>query len=244
MKGAIRILAGRELWSAAVQPSTWATLAAAWLLLGYAFTNALPAAGGDLRDATLGLFASWWWVQFFLAPLLCMRSLSEERRTGTFESLMTAPVRDRDVVVAKFLAAWSLTLFAALACPLLLCATTPFGGRPDPGQLLSAYLGSAGTGAVLCAIGVFASALTASQIFAAFFALVLNTALAALPGLAAEKLAPDHVLTRALSRGSLSDQLREASAGVLDLNHVAFQIAISAVFLLFATRALESRKWR
>lgn len=238
------LLMRRELKSACVTPATWLTLGAAWFLMGFFFLSVLGGSGGELRDAVVGVFGAWWWVQFFLAPLLCMRLLSDERRTGTFETLMTAPVADHEVVGGKFLAALILLSLGLASCPVLVCLVLPFDGRPDAGQLLAGMFAGLGTGSVLTAVGVFASALTSSQIFAAFLTLVLNTALSALPSIAAAELPREHFLVRALARGSLPAQLREGAEGVLDLNHVAFQLAASLLFLLFAVRALESRKWR
>ncbi len=238
------LLMRRELRSAFVTPTTWLTLGAAWFLMGFFFMSMIGGSGGELRDAIVGVFGAWWWVQFFLAPLFCMKLLSDERRTGTFETLMTAPVADHEVVLGKFLAALVLLSLGLASCPVLSALVLPFDGRPDAGQLLAGVLGGLGTGSVLTAVGVFASALTSSQIFAAFLTLVLNTALSALPSVAAAELPREHFLVRALARGSLPAQLREGSEGVLDLNHVAFQITASLLFLLFAVRALESRKWR
>jgi ABC-2 type transport system permease protein len=245
LKAAWALVLRRELWSAFVSPATWAAVGAAWVLLALVFKNGvLPGVGGDLRDAIIASSDGWWWIQFFLAPLWCMRLLSEERRTGTFEALMTAPVTDAAVVLGKYLSAVILLALTALIIPLLMAMTLPFDGRPDWGQLASAYCAFVGTGAVLCAVGVFASALTQSQVLAAFLALVLNTVLTSLPNWAAMKFPPDHVIRRALARGSLLDQMKEGAAGVMDGNHVAFQTVASALFLLFAVRTLESRKWR
>jgi ABC-2 type transport system permease protein len=245
MTRATRLVAARELFSFLSAPSTWLTVGAAWLLLGFFFCDAiLPGTRGDLRDVVVGLSDAWWWVQLFLAPLLCMRLLSEEKRTGTFETLMTAPVGDHEVVVGKFLAAAGVLAFAGLGAPALVATTACFGGRPDLGQLLSSYLGAVGVGSVLCAVGVFASATTTSQIFAAFLSTAINLTLAAAPWVAARELPADHVVARALSRGSMPGQLREAASGIVDANNVAFQIVASALFLLFAIRTLEARKWR
>jgi ABC-2 type transport system permease protein len=238
------LLARRELFSAGVVPSTWLTYAAAWFVLGLAFRVVVGGAGGQLRDAVVGLFDAWGFVQHFLAPLFCMRLLSEERRSGTFETLMTAPVADYEVVGGKFLAAWTLLAGAAAGCLVLPLLVLPFGGSPDFGQLASGFLAALGSAAVLCALGVFASAMTSSQVLAAFLSLVLGIVLSTLPSFAAEKLPAGHFLVRALARGSLPAQLREGAQGVVDVNHVAFQLAFTFLFLLFAVRALESRKWR
>jgi ABC-2 type transport system permease protein len=173
-----------------------------------------------------------------------MRLLSEEKRTGTLESLMTAPVSDHEVVIGKFLAASVIHGFAALIVPL---STVPFilyGKSPDAGQLAAAFLTALGIGSTFLGAGLFASSLTSAQVLAAFVTLLLEGALAFGPPLARGYLSTENVVAQALARGDLFQHVQEGSLGILDLNHFTYQLVIAALFMLFAVRSLEVRKWR
>lgn len=244
MTRAAWIVFRREIFASATSAPTWVVAGAAWLFYGFLFTGILNGAGGDLRDALIVGSGYWMFLQLFLASLWCMRLLSEERRLGTFETLMTAPVGDASVVLGKYASATVLLAATTLVVPLLPFVTAPYGGRPDLGQTLSAYLAFVGSASVFCAVGLFASSLTSSQAGAAFLSLVFNALLAWAPSLVAARFLPDHVLRRALARGSLVEQVLEGASGVIDANNLAFQAVATALFLLFAVRSLESRKWR
>ena len=241
----ILVIARRELLAAAVSPVMWMTVALAWLLGSLAACFfALPPSGGEVSQFVFGT-ASWWLaLQILIVPILSMRLLSEEKRAGTLETLMTAPVADHEVVLGKFLAANVIHAIGALILPL---ATIPFvlyGKAPDPGQLAAAYLTALGIGAMLLAIGVFASSLTSAQVLAAFVTILIEGALLFAPLLAPRWLPPEHLLAQALSRGDVFLHVQTGSLGILDLNHFTYQAVMAALFLLFAVRSLEVRKWK
>ena len=105
------------------------------------------------------------WVFIFLVPAISMRLWSEESRGGTLETLLTLPVRSWQIVLGKFLAAWTLLLFclvATLAIPI----TVANLGDLDWGPVVGGYLGALLLGGALLALGVWVSALTAHQIVA------------------------------------------------------------------------------
>ena len=105
-------------------------------------------------------------VLLFVMPLLTMRLFSEEKKSGTIELLLTYPVTDLAILFGKFLA-------SALLLLVMLAGTLPFVvllfgiGDPDPGTLLSGYLGLLLMGAAFMALGIFISSLTENQIIAA-----------------------------------------------------------------------------
>ena len=105
------------------------------------------------------------WLYLFLVPAISMRLWSEERKSGTLELLMTLPIRRRDIVLGKFLAAW---LFAGLALALTfpLWITVNYLGDPDNGVIFASYLGSWLMAGGFLAIGSCMSALTRSQVIA------------------------------------------------------------------------------
>ena len=113
-------------------------------------------------------------------PILTMRCFAEEKRTGSLETLMTAPVRDVEVVLGKWMAA--LSFFSILLLPtilLLWVLTWPvFLATPlSFGPVISGYLGLFLLGALLLSVGCFASSLTDNQLLASLGAMLFNTAL-------------------------------------------------------------------
>ena len=238
-------IARRELLAAMTSPITWLTILLAWTLISViGYFLVLPASGGEVSIFVF-LMASWWLIiQLLIVPILSMRLLSEEKRTGTLEALMTAPVSDHEVVIGKFLAVFVVHAIASAIIPL---STLPFlvWDKPaDPGQVLAAYLTAAGIGATFLGAGLFASALTSAQVLAAFVTILIEAALLFGPAVAPRYLPQEHVVVQALSRGDLFQHVQAGAIGVLDLNQVTYQLVMAALFLLFAVRTLEVRKWQ
>ncbi len=245
MIGRSGIIARRELLAFAVTPVTWITLGSALALSAWlASGNALVASSGDLSGFTMLSCGIWLGMQMYLAPMLSMRLLSEERRSGTFEALVTAPVSDAEVVVGKFVAAWCVHALGATVVALWPLIGLAADGRPDAGQMFSAWLGLVGTSSIFLAAGTFASSLTSSQMLAGFLAMAFCLLLRFLPSVVLQTLSEDHLLARALTKASLESQMRDAARGILDAVNIAYQLSVTAALLLFATRTLESRRWQ
>jgi ABC-2 type transport system permease protein len=101
-----------------------------------------------------------------------------------------------------------------------------------------------GVGAMFLAVGLFASSLTSAQVLAGFITVLIEGAMLLGPMLALSKLEPDNPLAQALARGDLTGHVREGSVGILDANNVTYHVVMAALFLLFAVRSLEVRKWK
>jgi ABC-2 type transport system permease protein len=183
------------------------------------------------------------WSQFFLlflGPALTVRLFAEEEKLGTLELLLTAPLRDIEIVLGKFIAAlgiYALMLFFTLFYPLLL-----FGfGHPDLGPIFSGYLGLFLLGTVFLSIGLFTSSLTANQIVA----FVMSSALILFfwfIGLT-EGLTGDQTF-RLFQLISLSSYFPAFGRGIIDTNGVFYYLSLVIVFLFLTLRSLESRRWR
>ena len=176
----------------------------------------------------------------FVCPILTMRLLAEERRSGTLEVLLTSPVTDAQVVLGKFLGAVGLLVVlvaATIHFPLILAQY----GSPDPGPLFTGYLGLLLVGASFMAVGVLASSLTESQVVAGFLSfgglLVLW-----IIGWAASQ--PGSAVGHVLEQLSLLNHFDDLAKGVIDSKDIVFYLSFMAVCLFGAVRALESRKWR
>ena len=230
-------IAGRELKAYFGAPSSYLVIGVFLLVSGYGFGWSRAA---YLETSIQGFLAWSGFFLLFLGPALTMRLLAEEEKLGTIELLLTAPVRDFEVVLGKYLAALAalgLMLALTLYYPLLL----EWFGDPDWGPVAGGYLGLYLLGAVFLSMGLFASSLTSNQI-AAFVlgsAFVLSSwfaghAAGVIGGAAGE-------LFRYIS---VSTYYHAFGRGVIDSNAVVYYVSITLIFLFLTVRSLETRRWR
>jgi ABC-2 type transport system permease protein len=195
-----------------------------------------------INRATLSPLFSYlpWAFTFFVIPAITMRLFSEEKRTGTLELLITMPIRDREVVIGKYLATLGL-----VAVMLLLTATYPLTisrlGQLDWGPVGVGYVGMLLFASAGIAIGLFFSSITENQIVAFMLTAVTLLGLFALDYLGA---AAGGTLGEAFSFLSFQHRLAPFSRGLVDLRHVVYFLSVTAFFLMLTTRQLESRKWK
>ena len=156
-------IARREVAAYFVSPIAYAVAATLLFVLGLIFFYDLSLQFE--RATTAYFFGHLTSLSFLAVPALTMRLLAEERRSRTLELLLSAPVREGEVVVGKFLAGLGFYFFLVLLAsvyPLILFLF----GNPDPGALWTGYLGVALFGAAVIALGTLASAITQNQIVA------------------------------------------------------------------------------
>jgi ABC-type transport system involved in multi-copper enzyme maturation permease subunit len=177
----------------------------------------------------------------FIVPVVTMRLLSEERRTGTIEVLLTAPISETTVVVSKFLAGLIYYLFLWMPWGLFLIALRVEGGREfDYRPLLSFGVVLAATGAAFVAMGVFFSALTRNQIVAAVLTFVGMIVLLSMY-FVQERVSPHW--QPILAQISFVDLWFESLSGKLFVRSIIAQLSIAVFWLFLAVKALEARKW-
>ncbi len=173
--------------------------------------------------------------------LLAMRLIAEERQLGTMTLLNTAPLRDRDIVLGKFLSA--LTMLALLT---VLTAYMPalifVNGKVSVGHIVVGYVGVLLLGAATIALGLLGSALARSQVMALVIGALLLVPLVLLWGLAR---ASDPPLNAVLARLAIHhDNFRPFMQGILELDRALYYLALTAFLLLASTKVLEARRWR
>ena len=179
----------------------------------------------------------------FLVPALTMRLLSEERRTGTLEVLMTAPVSEAVVVLSKFLACWLFFMLCWVPLGLYLIGLRVEGGRAfDYRPLLSFYLAVGASGAAFIAIGMVFSALTRNQIVAAVLTFVVMLVLMVVQWTEVFPVLGPAVKT-ALKRLAYWDLWVAALRGQLPVRDVLIQLSIAVFGLFLTVKILEARKW-
>ena len=232
-------IAGREYASFFRIPLGWVVVSLFVCLSSVFFVrNAIvPGAQAGMRD----FFATWWGLLLIIAPSISMRLFSEELRSGTIETSLTAPVPDASLVVGKYLAGM-LFLVTMLAPTLVYVVVLGALARLDYGPILAGYLGLLLLGMLYVAVGCVASALTSSQTLA-----FLGTLFALLTiDLVVVRVAAESsgAMQRALY--ALSPNVRAADfyRGLIDTANVAFFVVASVWFLMIATIVLQSRRWR
>lgn len=232
-------IAGRELKAYILSPLAWIIIALFAFFTGFIFVQVLVAT----RIADLSPIFGWVAVlALILTPALTMRLFSEEYKLGTMELLLTAPARDWQIVVGKFLAAW--IGFAILLIPTLwqVLILKRFGD-PDFGILGSSYLGVLLLGAAFVGVGMFASALTQNQFVAymigMIFLLFLWVADAPANALGASNWASDF-----LSHIALPAHFQDFFSGVLDSEHLLYFVSLALIAIVLTTLVVSSRRWR
>ena len=192
------------------------------------------------------LFSMFWLPSLVVVPMITMRLLAEEKRAGTLEMLMTAPVTDFEVVFAKYLGAvtlyammWALTGFYVLILRHFSGGTTAL----DLGPIFSGYLGVILIGQFFIAIGVLASSMTKNQIAAALMSFsVVFLLLIVMNWLTF--LFPSGPLGNMFHAMSAFDHMEDLQRGIVDVRPVLLYLSGTALALFITTRVVESRKWR
>jgi ABC-2 type transport system permease protein len=243
-------LTRRELGSFFYSWIGYVVIGGATFLMGLSFYLLLDRLQGEptpmpLTEIFLG--GCFWLIVLFSAPVITMRLFALEKDTGTFETLMTTPVSEWQVALAKFTAAmifYMLMWLPLLGCVLVLRYFARGSNLLDPGTLGSTYLGIFLTGCVFMAAGCFASALTRNQIVAAMISFAIGLAIF-LAGYMAGPLDLQKTWTgQVLNCVSVISQMKDYARGVVDTRSIVFCLTSSLFFLFLACKVIESRRWR
>jgi len=188
-----------------------------------------------------------WLIVLLAAPVITMRLFALEKATGTFETLMTTPVSDVQVVAAKFAAAvlfYLVTWLPMIACLFVVRHFTNQTGALDAGTLGGMYLGIFLVGCLFLSLGCFASAISRTQMGAAMVSFVLGVTLFSVGFLAEALPATAQWQSQVLSYFGLFEQMHDFARGVVDTRTVTFYVSATFFFLFLTLRAVESRRWR
>jgi ABC-2 type transport system permease protein len=215
-------------------PIAYATIAVYLLLMGYTFTAVLfLSRTGEL----VRVFFQAAVLFLLIVPIVTMRLLAEERRAGTLELLLTAPIQEFEIVLAKFVAGLTLPVLM-LALTASYAAVLGAYGDPDWGPIYSGFLGLLLLAAALTAIGLLVSGLTANQIVAAVIAMGIGILLWMIDTLG--YLLPEPFDT-IVTHFSLVSHFTPFATGALFLSDVGFFLTIVFVGLFLSVRSLARR---
>jgi ABC-2 type transport system permease protein len=238
----------RELAASFYTPLAYVILVVFLLWNGFLFSFFMqtfatnPAAATGSRSPLNMLFGGS--ILYFLpillfAPALTMRAFAEERRTGTFETLMTAPVRAVDVVLGKYFAV--VVVYATMWAPTILYALViKRYGPVDWGAFAAGYVGTILMGSALLALGVLASAIARGQLTAFILGFFFTSGLFVI-GLWKYNVTEDRELTF-FSYINLWEQIEHFALGIIDSRHVVYYVSITVLALFLTVRAVEVQR--
>ena len=244
------ILFSKEFKNYFMTPFGWVILGLVSLMQGLSMTTAIE----KMKDAPLSenfIFISFsspnfWFYFLFIFPLLTMRLFAEEEKTGTLETLMTAPVTSAQVVFAKYTAAFSFYALIWLPILLHLKIFTMVTGNPAPyeaGHLLAGYAILLLIGSFLLAIGCFASTLSSNQIVAGIITIAIIVILFFMgfvpyyTGEGFQAVALFHYV-------AIQEHLALYTRGVIDTRPIVYYLSMAVLFLFLTHVSLDFRRWK
>lgn len=198
--------------------------------------------GGDVflvgQASMRSFFGIAYWTLFFFIPAITMRSLAEEKRSGTLELLLTKDISDRQLVVGKFLGAF-LLICISLSFTVIYVITLANIGNLDNGGVISGYMGLLLMSAAYISIGIFASSVTNNQIVAFLLALLISLFFHLIFGMLA--MNSTSFVGQMFSYLSLSNHYESITRGVVDSKDIVYFLSIILLGLLLAEFSLSRR---
>ncbi|MDQ3239644.1 MAG: ABC transporter permease [bacterium] len=224
----------KELRSYFASPVAYIAIAMFLVIAGYFFFPVFAFYKESTLEYSLSNLVI---VLIFLMPLLSMRLLSEEKKSGTLELLLTRPVRDFEIVIGKYLSC--ATVLLVMMLPTLTYGLILFRyGKPDLYPMILQYGAIFLVGLSFLALGLFASSLTENQIVAAIIGFTITLLLWLLTWMT-QQLGPDNII----SYFAISSHFEDLNRGVIDAKDVVFYISFIAFWLYMTTRTLDVRRW-
>lgn len=243
-------LLSHEIRMLLVNPFTYVAATAFLGFMGFIFTDIVDHYSKAPQDTSPAqvFFQLFWLPVFFMVPLLTMKCISEERRLGTIETLLTTPVTTTEVVLAKFGAAYFLYMSLWASTGGLFYILKKFAGDPrmlDSGPLIGGYTFIAVSGLLFIAIGVFTSSFSRSQAVAGILSFVLLAAiimggryLQDAPFLDQSALQPVRDI---VNYGQVFAHYDDFTRGVIDTRQLLFYFSGTALALIFSILGVEAK---
>lgn len=251
----VLLICQKELKSYFSSPIAYAVMAIFGLIFGWVFFNASrdfvrmsfqsqmmgqagPMNANEYIIRPLLGFAGT--IILFLVPMITMRLFAEEKRTGTIELLLTSPVKDREIILGKWLGAMLLYLCVLFMSAINIALLFAWG-KPDFKPVLVAYLGLILQGGALLAIGALISTMTRNQIIAGIATFFISLLLWLLSWFTAYDTS---AFAQVINYLSIVTHFENFGKGVLDSKDVIFYLSMIFLALFLTSRSLESLRWR
>jgi ABC-2 type transport system permease protein len=243
----------REIGAYVLSPIAYVVITVFLVYTGHLFyltMDQLTARGPEGVEFPLQLMLGdekFWLVFLFIPPLLTMRLFAEERSTGTLEMLMTAPLRDWQVVLSKYAAAFAFYLLMwtpTLIYLVVLLSARTAESSVDPMPVLSSFVGVVLVGAMFLAIGLFVSSLVKNQLVAALIAMCISVVFIVV-GVWKPDLDKSGLTYKVVSYINVPSHFHgDFSRGLVDTRHLVLYLSVTVFCLFLTVRSLESRRWR
>ena len=241
---------GHEVRMLLVSPSTYIASVTFLAFMGFIFAGILAefSSTPQQNSPAVAFFELFWVPVIFIVPLLTMKSISEERRLGTLETLLTTPISTGEVVLGKYGAAYLLylSLWASTAGLFyILHRFTQDSFLLDLGPLIGGYLFIAVSGLLFVALGIFASSLSRNQAVAGIFGvvmlfgLIIGTQL--LAGLATLNLESFATIKSGVEYAQVFQHLDDFSRGIVDTRQLLFYVSGASLTLILSVLGLEAK---
>ncbi len=244
------IMLKREMAAYFLSPIAYVMICFFLAVMGVSFWILITLIAEGVSDLVVmrSLFSEsifFWIAMLVVIPVTTMRVFAEEKHTGTFEMLVTAPVSDLKVVLAKyfgallfFMAMWLPTIVYIWVLRHFMAETAPL----DRGLILSSYIGVFLVSAAYTSVGVLSSALTKNQISAAIisFAAIFASFLAGF----APYLSSSAAVQSVGSYFSSISHLIKFAHGIFDSRHLVLYLSMTTLCLFITVRVIESRRWK
>jgi ABC-2 type transport system permease protein len=244
-------LTRREIAGYFLSMTGYVILAGAAFLMGLSFVVMLLNLRGlptPLPVTELFYMTPFFWLILLAGtPAITMRLFALEKFSGTFETLMTAPVTEAQVVLSKYTAA--MIFYVLMWLPLVVCIQTVrfFTSNPaalDSGVLASTFFGILLIGAMFIALGCCASAFTRNQVIAGTLSLAFGVCVFLLGVAGGEAASDPSVRGQILSSFALFEAMHDFARGIVDTRPVVLLISLTLFFLFLTLRIIESRRWK
>ena len=244
-------LTRRELGGYFMSLTGYVVMALTLFLVGLSFVALLEVLQREptAMPVTELFHVTWYFLLILMlpTPVITMRLFALEKFSGTFETLMTTPVRDLEVVLAKFSAAllfYVIMWLPHIGCLWVVCHYTNSPAALEAGAIGSTFLGIVLLGSLFLSLGCLASALTNSQVIAAMISLAFGLSMFMLAYLADQLPSRTTWPQQVLASFALFEQMRDFARGVVDTRAIVFHGTLTFFFLFLTLRIVESRRWK
>jgi ABC-2 type transport system permease protein len=240
----VGMIVGRELKAYLRSPLGYVAAASVMLFDGLVFMVVALGGPTEKKLSALVLHQFFFWssgAMAALAGLLACRVIAVEHESGSLVMLKTAPIRDWEIVIGKFLSVMAV-VFAITAMTAYIPLLLMKNGKISMGHMLTGYLGLLLLGATIAAIAMFASALMKNQILAAIITFLIGAVMYFWWAVAKVADPPVQKYVEGLAIHHL--RMKDFMDGVLRVENVVFYGAVTAFFLLASVKTLEARRWR
>lgn len=250
----IAVIASKEFRTYIASPMAFVVAAAFLAITGFFFVASVSDA---FAEASIrGFLAGAVFFMIFMSPALTMRLLAEEQKMGTLELLLTSPVREAEVILGKFIAAYA-TLVIMFGLSLFFVLVLYIYGVPDTGPIITGYLGLLLYGAATLAVGLFASSLSSNQIVGLIVGAGILTGLTIIDfvsdrieGVASQVLdgfqfgASFSVFDLDSFGVAEGGHFADFARGIITLGDISYYVSITGLFLVLTVVVLEARRLR